>query len=112
MEVIMEQVISATEARIHFGELMRRAIDARETIIVEKGGKPQVVILSIEQYTQLKALHETEPSWQEQVRQAREQIIAELGDRTLPPPEEIIRQMREERTVDMMEAINEFHHMR
>lgn len=108
----MEQVVSATEARIHLGELMRRVADGQETIIVERGGKPQVVILSVEQYIQLRASQEKEPSWDEQIRQARERILAELEDRTLPPPEEIIRQMRGERTAQMMEVVNESHHLR
>jgi prevent-host-death family protein len=112
MEFAMEQVVSATDIRIHFGEFMRRAVEGKETIIVERGGKPQVVILSIEEYIQLKATQETEPSWEEQVRHARERILTELGDRALPPPEEMIRQMREERTGQMMEVLSEFHHMR
>lgn len=107
----MEQVISATEARIHLGELMRRAVEGQETIIVERGGKPQVVILSVEQYTQLKAAQEIVPSWEEQVQQTRERILKELGDRILPPAEALIRQMRGEATADMMEVINEFHHL-
>ena len=30
----MEQVISATEARVHFGELLRRVAEGRQAVIV------------------------------------------------------------------------------
>jgi prevent-host-death family protein len=33
----MGRVVSATEARIHFGELMRQAVESQEPIIVERG---------------------------------------------------------------------------
>jgi len=34
----MARRVSATEARIRFGELMRRAVEDKEAIIVERGG--------------------------------------------------------------------------
>jgi len=45
--------ITATEARVHFGEVIRRAYTEREPVVVEKDGIPVVVILSIPQYEQL-----------------------------------------------------------
>ena len=49
----MEHTVNATEARIHFGELMQQAIDRGEPIIVERGGKAHVVVLSIDAYRRL-----------------------------------------------------------
>ena len=40
----MVRRVSATEARIRFGELMRRAVEDKEAIIVERGGKPLSLI--------------------------------------------------------------------
>jgi len=40
----MDKTISATQARIHFGEVMQDAQNG--PVIVERDGKPQVVILS------------------------------------------------------------------
>lgn len=57
--------------------------------------------LSIADYEWLKAQARRE-GWPELVRQAREQIRAELGDRELTPPEDIIRQMREERETQFL----------
>jgi prevent-host-death family protein len=45
----MTRVVSATEARIHFGELMRQAVENHETTIVERGGKSHVVVMSVEE---------------------------------------------------------------
>lgn len=42
-------------------------------------------------------MEKREEGWQELVRQAREQIKADLRGRDLPPPERILAQVREER---------------
>lgn len=98
----MRRVVNATDARIHFGELMRRVVEDQESVIVERGGKPQVVMLSVAEYERLLAGHQEQEDWKELVRRAREQIRAELGERELTPPEEIVRQMREERDAQLL----------
>ena len=105
----MEAVVSATEARIHFGELMRRVVEGQEAIIVERGGKPQVVVLSVAEYERLRAGQPEQLDWKTRLRQAREQIRADRGDRELPPPEEVIRQMREERDAAIDAAVFGLH---
>jgi prevent-host-death family protein len=99
----MGRVVTATEARIHFGELMREVIEHRRPIIVERGGKPQVVVLSVAEYERLLAAQPKQADWKELVRRAREQVQAELGERKLPPPEDMIREMREERDAQLMD---------
>ncbi len=99
----MERVVSATEARIRFGELMRRAVEDRETIIVERGGKPYVVVLSVQAYERLRKEH-PETTWQEtleQILRLGARIKARRGGKPLPPPEEVIREMREERSAQL-----------
>jgi len=98
----MGPVVSATEARIHFGELMRQAVESHEPIIVERGGSAHVVVLSIAEYERLLREKDQKEDWQELVSQAREQIEADLGGRELPPPEEILRQLREERDEQLL----------
>ena len=98
----MKRTVSATEARIHFGELMRRVVESQEPIVVERGGKPHVVVLSVDQYEDLLAGQRPQEDWRELVHQAREQIRAELGGRELTPPEEMLRQMREERDAQLL----------
>jgi prevent-host-death family protein len=92
----MERVVSATEARIHFGELMRQAVENHETIFVERGGKPHVVVVSVQEYERLQKGRQ-QHDWKELVCGARAQIQADLGGRKLPPPEEILEQVREAR---------------
>lgn len=96
----MGRVVSTTEARTHFEELMRQVVEDQEPVIVERGGKPQVVMLSVAEYERLKADVKRE-GWQEALERAIRlgaRIRARRGGKPLtPPPEEIIRQMREER---------------
>lgn len=47
-------VMTATEARVHFGELMRRT-KAGETITITRRGKPVAVAMSYTLYQELKA---------------------------------------------------------
>jgi prevent-host-death family protein len=98
---MVEQTVTATDARIHFGELMRNVVEKQQAIVVERGGKPHVVLLAVEEYERLKAADAAQPDWRNLVDAARAQIQAELGERTLTPPEEIIRQMREERSAQL-----------
>jgi prevent-host-death family protein len=94
----MERSVSATEARIHLGELMRWAVESDEPIIVERGGEPHVVLLSIAGYEQLKAARQRQ-SWREALDQAVKigtKIQARRKGEPLTPPEQIIREMREE----------------
>jgi len=98
---MIEQNVTATEARIHFGELMRRVVERRQIVVVERGGKPHVVVISVEEYERLKSAEVTKPDWRTLVDDAQSQIQSELGGRELTSPEEIIRQMREERSAQL-----------
>jgi len=94
----MQRVVTATEARIRFGELIRRVVENRESVIVERGGKPQAVVLSLMEYERLlEGQQQEDNEWKALVDLAREQIRSELGDRKLMPPEEVVAEMREER---------------
>ena len=96
----MSRVMSATEARIHFGELMRHVTEKKEPVVVERAGKPQVVVISIAEYESLVA-QSANSNWRETFYKITElsQTIKERREGVpLPSPEEIIRQMREERS--------------
>ncbi len=92
----MERVLNATEARVHFGELLRRVAERDETVVVERGGIPQAVVMSVADYHRLMA-RSTGGDWREAARAARERVKAELADAPAPPPEELLRQSREDR---------------
>ena len=99
----MTQTVTATEARVHFGAMLRRAAEKNETIVVERAGRPQAVILSVTEYRRLKALEEESMAWPVEVRVLRERLSAAYGSRTIPPSEEIIRRMRAERGDDALD---------
>jgi prevent-host-death family protein len=94
---MMKHTMSATEARIHFGELMRRVVERQDLVIVEHSGKPHVVIVSVEEYKRLQAAAEARGLWQELVPQARARVQADLDGRTLTPPEDVLHEVREAR---------------
>ena len=92
----MTRTVSATEARVHFGELMRRVVEHSEAVYVARGGRPEIVVLSVSEYEDLLAGNRS-GAWLARARKAREHVRAELGDRVLSPVGEFIREAREER---------------
>lgn len=65
-------VMTATEARVHFGELMRRT-RAGETITITRRGKPVAVAMSYALYQELKA------------RKAARDAAADAAAAAIPP---------------------------
>lgn len=96
-----ERTMTATEARIHFGELMREVVEHDQTIVIERGGKPHVVVLSIEEYARLKSGSETKNDWEAMVENVRARIALDAGEKVLPSAVEIIRQGREARSGEL-----------
>lgn len=100
--VNMEQVISATQARIHFGEVMRRA--RQGPVIVERDGIQEVVVLSKQSYDQL--ISAIPPvDWREKVHKVHERLRLELRGRELPDPADVIQKGREERDEQLLDSL-------
>jgi prevent-host-death family protein len=99
----MRRVVSATEARIRFGEVMREAVESGRPIIVERDGTPHVVVLAMGEYNRLLKAQRCQEDWRTLIDEARAQIQADLGKRELPPPEDVLRQAREERDAQLMD---------
>ncbi len=49
----MTRTISATEARVHFGEVLRGVSEERATYYVERSGTPVAVVIPVEEYEAL-----------------------------------------------------------
>ncbi len=97
----MEEVVTATRARVHFGELMRRVVEGGRTVIVERDGVPQVVVLSVAEYERLRgAQPQGRRAAVESAIQLGERILARRGGQPLPRPEDVIAETREERGND------------
>ena len=99
----MERIISATQARIHFGEVMKQAKIA--PVIVERDGKAEVVVLSKKAYDQLIAAN-AKTDLQKRFEDLHAQIRVELAGRTLPDPAEVIRQGRKERDGQLLNNLH------
>jgi prevent-host-death family protein len=99
----MLKTVSATKARINFGNVMKQAKIA--PVVVERGGKAEVVVLSKKAYDQLVAAKE-KSDLKKRIDDLHTQIRAELAGRTLPDPAEVIRQGREERDEQIRNSLH------
>lgn len=95
----MEQNISATEARVHFGHWLRRVKDQDVTLIVEKAGRPEAVLLSVEAYGKLQEAGRTGAGTDvlSRAQALREAIRARRKGVPLTPPEDVLSELRQER---------------
>lgn len=50
-----QNVVSALHARSNLGKLLRRVSEERKSLVIEKRGTPQAVLLSIRDYVRLAA---------------------------------------------------------
>jgi prevent-host-death family protein len=101
----MKRTMTATEARVHFGELMRRVAEHDETVVVERGGKPQVVVISLAEYDRLRGEQEPEEDWWELAARSRRLIDEFRQGRPLPDIDELIHEIREERDAQLLDAL-------
>jgi prevent-host-death family protein len=87
------QVVSALTARSHFGKLLERVGSQHRSIVIEKRGTPQAVLLSIEDYVRLAA---PEPEVLRLLgRESRQHGTDRLSSRQI---DQIIRQARKRNT--------------
>lgn len=85
------KTVSATEARIHFGEVLRNAQDG--PVVVERQGEALAVVLSKQLYDELTA--GARASWQDLAARAREMVVRDRGGEPLPDPARALRTERE-----------------
>jgi prevent-host-death family protein len=98
----MLKTISATKARINFGDVMKQAKIG--PVIVERGGKAEVVVISKRTYDQLVAAN-AKTNLQKRFDDLHAKIRAELKGRKLPNLAETIRQGREERDEQLRNSL-------
>ena len=91
-----ERYLPATEAKVHFGELARDVEDTGEAVLVERNGRPVVVILSIDEYRRLQRKPATQ-DWRTAL-QASQAAFRPFKERGVPlDAAELIREGHEER---------------
>jgi len=86
------KTLSATEARVHFGEVLRDAQNG--PVVVERQGKALAVVLSKQLYDELCSTQRS--TWRDLAAQARELVVRDRGQAPLPDPTEMLRKEREE----------------
>jgi prevent-host-death family protein len=103
-----ERRITATEARVHFGELLDSVRQNLDVVYVERAGVPQVVVVPVG----LWELHKKEDPWARAAREMEEhwKYMAEARKAGRikdggPSTEEIIRTMREERSEQLLRNV-------
>lgn len=93
----MAKIISATQARIHFGAVMREVAETNEPYVVEKAGVPQVAIVPTPFLEEIEA----ELTRERRTRAIDETVAQAAALRrhkeglTFTPAEDIIREMRD-----------------
>lgn len=85
------KTVSATEARVRFGEVLRQAQEG--PVVVERQGKALAVVLSKEQYDELTVGGRS--SWQDLAARAREMVVRDRAGDPLPDPARVLRAERE-----------------
>src|SRR5947207_1084226 len=102
----MERVMSATDARVHFGEVLKAVAEQGDSVIVERAGHPTAVFVPIAEYEAFRA----RTRWDgvaERMQKHREYLEAEHAAGRLKDVdvEELINGGREERDEQLFEAL-------
>ena len=100
----MSKRVSATHARVHFGEILRAVQEEGDTIIVERGGRAAAVILPIAAYERI-GDEARSRDWRARIAALHALWQEELGERGLPDAVEVIREAREERDDQLDEIL-------
>jgi prevent-host-death family protein len=99
--------VTEAEARKHLGELIRDVKEGQEAVLIESDGESQAVVISFDEYTRLRARTQEagNQDWRSRIDRLRERVSRELGEGSLPPAEEVIRKMREERDEQILGSL-------
>ena len=100
----MSRTVSATEARIHLGELLDD-IERNEAIMAERQGTALAVIVSTSEYHRLRDDIDQEKDWWSLAARSREAFRSQLGDREMPLAVDLIHEGREERDAQLLDTL-------
>lgn len=92
----MTRTVSATEARVHFGKLLRGIAEEGATYVVERDGQEIAVVLPVDEYQRLTS-RTTESHWRARLKESQELFRQTFRGKDLPDPDELINLGREER---------------
>lgn len=105
----MVKTISATEARIHLGDVLDQVEHAGSRIIIERGGKPAAMLISLSDGKKLNGEHYDPEELIERARLNREAFAewraVQQPGQPFPDIAEMIREMREERDEQLLKNL-------
>jgi prevent-host-death family protein len=98
-----ERTVTATQARVRFGEILRQVSGGSGAVVVARLGEPQVVILAFREYQSLRdRVDRGSRVGLDRALSVGERIARRRGGVPLPPPEDVIASSREERDEDVL----------
>ena len=100
----MSRTVSATEARIHLGQLLDD-VERNEAVTVEQAGAAETVVIPVTEAQKLSTGPAGSPDWRQSVERSRASFARDLGDRPRPDFVEMIREMREERSAQLLDNL-------
>jgi prevent-host-death family protein len=100
----MPRRISATEARVHFGAVLRNVAEEGETYMVERTGKQIAVVLPVAEYERLISTGE-KPRWKALLDESDELFRSFHARNPNIDWAEVIREGREERDRQLSQAL-------
>jgi prevent-host-death family protein len=103
----MTRTISATDARVHFGEVLRGVSEERATYYVERSGTPVAVVIPVDEYETLRQQQgeSVRPAWLDHVIRVGQQLAKERAGKPPINWEKIIDEGREERDAQLLEGL-------
>jgi prevent-host-death family protein len=81
--------VSATEARVRFGELLGAVKDRGDTVIVEKSGEEMAAVIPISEYRRLTRRVLPQEFW-DRTRKVAEELERNLAGRPYPDERDLI----------------------
>lgn len=103
-----EKRMSATQARVHFGEVLRAVNESDADVVVEKSGSPIAVVLSFDEFKRLKQIAGEDEQdfdwWSAMVENATAYRNSRAG-KPMTSSVELIREMRAERDAELRDRL-------
>lgn len=103
-----ERRMSATEAKVRFGEVLRAVSETEADVVVEKSGNPVAVIVSFDEFKRLKQIAGEDIRefdwWSAMVENATAYRMTR-NEKPITDSVELVREMREERDAELRDRL-------
>lgn len=94
----MNKTVTATQARVHLGELLD-SIEHNRSITVEQAGNAETVMIPVCEADELSGLAGS-PDWRQSLERAQASFARDPGDRPRQEFVQILREMREQQSTE------------